>query len=253
MTLKYSFTESEVADLDEAIIQHQQIFTSIKEYYFLYKPKHHFTTHLPEDIKMYGPLRHFWCFRFEALNQTIKKIAQGSNYQNVTKRVAEYWCFKSARDIKSGKLAQWGLTHMEAGNESLAIARESANEEQQCIFERYYPDRTELMISQIHILSHAGDFYRDDGWILIGEPSSEPNLGKLHGIYDVEGIFFMTVSVYEIPSSSRTAGISGITKRLQKPLRALDVLVICTDEVLMQPVRYEAKPLQMFDEISLVL
>ena len=44
-------------------------FTSIPQYINLYKPKHHFCTHLPSDILMYGPPRHYWCSRFEAMNQ----------------------------------------------------------------------------------------------------------------------------------------------------------------------------------------
>ena len=56
-----------------------------------WKPKHHFTQHIPIDILYLGPARGYWCFSYEGFNKVIKKITKGSNFKNICKRVADVW------------------------------------------------------------------------------------------------------------------------------------------------------------------
>ena len=47
-------------------------------------PKHHALLHLPAQIKMFGPPRYSWCFRYEAKNARMKKVMQRNcNYHNI--------------------------------------------------------------------------------------------------------------------------------------------------------------------------
>eukprot|EP00965_Chrysotila_dentata_P138283 4573936-Pleurochrysis_carterae.AAC.1 len=75
--------------------------------------------------------------RFEAFNQVVKRIVQGSNYKNICMRVLSLWSMKcakllliernvdvprstfpkhiscgmkSARNLARGKVAEWGIT-----------------------------------------------------------------------------------------------------------------------------------------------
>jgi len=56
-----------------------------------WKPKHHFSQHLPLDILRLGPARGYWCYSYEGYNKVIKKITKGSNFKNICKRVADVW------------------------------------------------------------------------------------------------------------------------------------------------------------------
>jgi hypothetical protein len=56
--------------------------------------------------------RNYWCMRFEAMNQVLKRMATGSNYINLLGRLAEFWAIKTARDSKFSKTAKWGLTEI---------------------------------------------------------------------------------------------------------------------------------------------
>ena len=56
-----------------------------------WKPKHHFSQHLPLDMLRLGPARGYWCYSYEGYNKVIKKITKGSNFKNICKRVADVW------------------------------------------------------------------------------------------------------------------------------------------------------------------
>ena len=240
LTLKYSYTMAEVRQLDESIVEHQRIFTSINEYELLYKPKHHFTTHLPHDIVMYGPLRHFWCFRFEAMNQVIKLIAQGSNYMNLNKRIADYWCFKSAADYKSGKLSSWGQPQITSSAESQLVERFAGDIDPSAaiIFRDYFPLETSLMIAAVRELVYAGDTYSTQSWILAqGHLDMHPRLAQVLDIWEVNNGFFFTVELFSdvlVMSSS----ITMVNMKVTLPLPQGNILVFSATSVLMQPVRY---------------
>ena len=253
-SLKYSFTYDEVLELDQLILCHQELFAKIPQYgKNLYKPKHHFCTHLPHNILFYGPLRHFWCFRFEAMNQIIKKIAQGGNYGNPPKRIATYWCFKSARDIKSGKLASWGTTHAVQGEALELVLRESMDEIHKILFSLFFPFHLELMVASVAVLSHLGDVFRPQNWVLIGYTGDMPYLGRIKGIDEAEHRFFVTVVLHDTKRILETgsSASSRITAALELPLQEVSVEVICVDDVLMQPVMYEER--EGFAQISLIL
>jgi hypothetical protein len=57
-----------------------------------WKPKHHFSQHIPVDMLRLGPARGYWCYSYEGYNKVIKKITKGSNFKNICKRVADVWC-----------------------------------------------------------------------------------------------------------------------------------------------------------------
>ena len=42
-------------------------------------PKMHFMVHYAEFIRLLGPMRNYWCMRFEAKHQYFKKVATSIN------------------------------------------------------------------------------------------------------------------------------------------------------------------------------
>ena len=113
LMMQHSLTESQIILLDDYIFQHQTLFLKIPSYQDLFKPKHHMATHIPLDALRFGPPRHYWCMRFETMNGVFKNIALGGNFQSVLKRCAEFWCIKTAMNLKgkgAGKYDTWGHT-----------------------------------------------------------------------------------------------------------------------------------------------
>ena len=113
LMMQHSITESQIYLLDDYIFQHQELFLKIPWYKDLFKPKHHMATHLPLDALRFGPPRHYWCMRFETMNGVFKNIALGGNFKSVLKRCAEFWCVKTAMNMRgkgAGKFDAWGDT-----------------------------------------------------------------------------------------------------------------------------------------------
>ncbi|XP_028403161.1 uncharacterized protein LOC114525900 [Dendronephthya gigantea] len=68
------------------------------------KPKHHFMTHYPEQMRLLGPLLHYWTMRFEAKHRFFKRLGHiVCNYRNILKTLCSrqqmYLCY----NIISGK------------------------------------------------------------------------------------------------------------------------------------------------------
>ena len=54
------------------------------------KPKHHFMTHYPQQIRQLGPLTNYWTMRFEAKHSFFKRLGDiVCNYRNILKTLAE--------------------------------------------------------------------------------------------------------------------------------------------------------------------
>ena len=68
------------------------------------KPKHHFMTHYPRQMRLLGPLLHYWTMRFEAKHRFFKRLGHiVCNYRNILKTLCSrqqmYLCY----NIMSGK------------------------------------------------------------------------------------------------------------------------------------------------------
>jgi hypothetical protein len=71
----------------EVIAHHHRLLAEIAPKSFT--PKVHFVTHYPRLILAYGPLRHTWVMRFEAMHQYFKEMARTvKNFKNVTQTLA---------------------------------------------------------------------------------------------------------------------------------------------------------------------
>ena len=75
----------------------------------LFKPKNHFAAHFPVDIQNFGPVRHYWCMRFEALNQLFKAFAMGGAFRNTCGRCANFWVLKLAIERYFNSQTAYGI------------------------------------------------------------------------------------------------------------------------------------------------
>ena len=107
LLLQHSLTHAELVELDRLIYEHHELFLAAKEYGSrLFKPKNHFACHFPSDILNHGPVRNYWCMRFEALNQLFKAFAKTGSFKNTCGRCADMWTMKVA--IQRGRAARGG-------------------------------------------------------------------------------------------------------------------------------------------------
>ena len=95
MLMSRHFTDTSIAELGAAILDAQQKFLDVPAYAKLWKPKNHFATHFPADIKRFGPPRGYWCMRFEAKNQQHKRAAKMGRWVDVPGTVARFWAKRS--------------------------------------------------------------------------------------------------------------------------------------------------------------
>ena len=109
MSLRHSFSLADVTGLDQLVKDHQSLFLKVKEYDGLWKPKHHFATHLPVDLLRFGPLRGYWCMSFEGFNKVVKRATEISNYRSEDVFVMEHWMMHSAKRLRSMRDAKWRI------------------------------------------------------------------------------------------------------------------------------------------------
>ena len=97
--VQHELKVSDVKRIDDLQFEYVELFNSVPQYAGLFRPKHHFLTHLAGDIWRYGPPRGYWTFGFESFNKVIKSAAQHSNWRNETVSLMQYWSMWSARNL----------------------------------------------------------------------------------------------------------------------------------------------------------
>ena len=81
-------TTDETFFLKQLIKEHHDYFLQLCPHRNL-KPKHHFMTHYPQQIRLLGSLINYWTMRFEAKHRFFKRLGHiVCNYQNILKTLA---------------------------------------------------------------------------------------------------------------------------------------------------------------------
>lgn len=103
-------TTEETFFLKHLIKEHHEYFLELFPDRTL-KPKHHFMTHYPQQMRLLGPLVHFWTMRFEAKHRFFKRLAHiVCNFKNILKtlsyRQQMFLCYHimSSKDPVKGDL-----------------------------------------------------------------------------------------------------------------------------------------------------
>ena len=94
--MQRKFTAADILSLDKTIWLHDSLLLGTPLLSHLWKPKHHYVSHIPLDIIRWGPPRNYWCMAFEHENQGTKAGASHSNYANVLWSAADQKALKVA-------------------------------------------------------------------------------------------------------------------------------------------------------------
>ncbi len=133
-------------------------------------PKHHFMIHYARQMRLYGPLKHMWCMRFEAKHQYFKKLLSTvRNFKNVAITCSKRHQLKQAWEL-SGELTV----------ENKDIPRNSK------IYSfNYLPPCLRITVS--HVLETA--FIETEKFASVSSYMYEGNTFKVNGVYvlDVVG------------------------------------------------------------------
>lgn len=85
----YSFNEEQLRSLQSDIFFHNSSFVSLYAsrasfHRNVITPKLHGLIHFPSMIRLFGPPRSFWCYRYESKNAPLKKVMRRNcNYRNI--------------------------------------------------------------------------------------------------------------------------------------------------------------------------
>ncbi|XP_036319630.1 uncharacterized protein LOC118734042 [Rhagoletis pomonella] len=92
--LKPSFKiQGDIEHLEKLIRDHHSLYISL--FGETLKPKHHFMTHYPSALRMCGPLKKIWCFRFEAKHRQSKMYSK-----SITSRLNPPWSLATKASLK---------------------------------------------------------------------------------------------------------------------------------------------------------
>ena len=207
--LQHQISEAEVTELDQLIRSHHSQLRSIPAYDGIWKPKNHFACHFALNIRRFGPPRHYWCMRFEALNQVFKKIAVGGSYRDTCGRCARFYTIRAARLRKSGAYDHWGETRAQLSTVTTYLGRseEPAPAAVQWLFEHMYPSAQSLSLAWAGSLYHQGtELLAGMSWVRITlEGSSDiPLFGYVREIFSLNGQLSLFLAFY--PSFQAMAG-----------------------------------------------
>lgn len=96
VVVQHKLVAADIERIDELQVKHSTLFDQVPEYNGLKRPKHHFLTHLAQDVWRFGPPKGYWCFGFEAFNKVIKAGSMRTNWKNESVGIMRYWSMKSA-------------------------------------------------------------------------------------------------------------------------------------------------------------
>ena len=205
MLMQHSLMLDEVHELSKTIVSHQEQLIALSNVYpNIWKPKHHYACHFPLDILHFGPPRHYWCMRFEAMNQVFKRIAVGGSYRDTTRRLAEFWCMRSALARQRRQpWEDWATTRVVRGTEMLTVAREDARDHTQAAFEAFSDSFGDwVTTSLVSELQHNGHtITAGESWLYLKlDSQKEPALASLDphsGMFTMNGAYFFNLAIYE--------------------------------------------------------
>ena len=159
---------AQVVELDNLIYQCHELWLvdCASEYgKRLWKPKNHFASHFPSDIRNFGPARGYWFMRFEALNQLFKSFASTGNFANTCHRCANFWCVRMAQEREHFSKSGWGATRIVRGSAPKTFFASASTTPPDTI-SALLTLASQVTIQWIFCLYHAGSEYQHgESWL----------------------------------------------------------------------------------------
>ena len=202
LLMQKTLTADDVVALDRLIYEHHTLFLEASKEYGerLFKPKNHFASHFPTDIMNFGPVRGYWCMRFEALNQLFKNFASTGAFRSTCRRCAEYWAIQSARLRDSLRMRDWGNVRIVHGSLPRTYHRSSPSTTDPpavaLVFSVVGSD--DICLEWIRSLYYAGNEYSQGESWLTAKFNGQRVLGFIpkNGMFRMHGNFFVLLHLY---------------------------------------------------------
>ena len=212
LLLQHSLTHDELVELDRLIYEHHELFLAASEYgERLYKPKNHMACHFPVDILNHGPVRNYWCMRFEALNQVFKNFAKTGSFRNTCGRCANMWTLTAAIKRDRGSHSNTGKTLVLRSSPPTEYKRDSSHNfapgsPAAQIVEGYFakrPDVAQVTLEWVSVFYLGGSEYREGQSWLQATYDGQQVLGFLprQSVFRFNGRLFALLHLY--PTAQR--------------------------------------------------
>ena len=205
--MQQEIDEAQILEMEALVRSHQEQMKKISEYDGLWKPKHHSACHFGLNIRRFGPPRHYWCMRFEALNQLFKRIAIGGSFRETCKRCAEFWVMRSAmhrqRPCSGSEMAR--TRPVRSSPETFVQTAECDNEKVAEVL-RTWPNaflHPYVSTQSVSTLVHEGaTIFSGTSWLQMQVAGTDPDCPPVlahvptDGIFTVDGAYFLWLYVY---------------------------------------------------------
>ena len=209
LLMRKTLTADDVVALDRLIYEHHTLFLEASNEYGerLFKPKNHFASHFPIDIMNFGPVRGYWCMRFEALNQLFKNFAKTGSFRDTCRRCAEYWAIQSARLRDLLRMRDWGNVRIVHGSLPRTYHRSSPSATDPpavaLLFSVVSSD--DVRLEWIRSLYYGGDVYAQGESWLTAKFNSQRILGFIpkNGMFKKNGNYFVLLHLYPYADGSK--------------------------------------------------
>ena len=100
LCMQHELLVTDVELIDKLQLEYSALFDAVPAYFGLKRPKHHFLSHVAQDVWRFGPPRGYWTFGFEGFNKIIKAGANRTNYKHETRSVMRYWIMRSGHNMR---------------------------------------------------------------------------------------------------------------------------------------------------------
>ena len=217
LLMQHSLSADDVLELDRLIYAHHELFLEACSTEYgerLFKPKNHFASHFPTDVMNFGPVRAYWCMRFEALNQVFKNFAKTGGFKDTCKRCAEYWTVHAARMRESRRPSEWGQTTILRSSLPTTYRRSSPGASDPTIVAFIFSlmSASSICIEWIRTLYHSGSEYTPGETWVTAMVEGERILGYIpkNGMLKLGGKIYFVLDLYpygtdadwKVPSTS---------------------------------------------------
>ncbi|XP_043285551.1 uncharacterized protein [Venturia canescens] len=229
--LSYEIHQERVDTLERMICVYILIFNRLYPHHIV--PKFHFLVHIPRYIRLFGPARQQWCFRFEATHSYYKSLVSVvRNFKNMPQTLSyrhqTLMCSRlnSRSNVSSMKFLYTGdqiFSGQTVVLENLANAH---------LFYEYLDDNEIAgcqVFRTVEVVIH-GTSYKNKSLILLEDVESAlPVFGEIKNIYVLkEKVFFLYVPLRTLDYSNtlnaykiEEASIPAMTEKI---MRAKDLI-----------------------------
>lgn len=185
LIMAYYYSEADLCRIDELIVRHNEGFVRLLRDLL---PKCHFLTHFVRIMRLNGPPAHFWGMTGERKNKELKEVAIATNCNvNMPKTIG-------IRNQLNMSYLKATFTNAENTVELGAVLEVNVDSEVKKINKHICGKLYSKKFSFIKIF---GKKYQAGTVLATGTDGLEPFFGKIINIYELKGLIYIHVKMFE--------------------------------------------------------